>query len=347
MKSVAFYISTVSASGGTQRLLALLGNLLIKNHQVVVFVNKKGEAFYQLDPRIKIELLPANLIKKNHFVYKYLKKHQISHFISLDSNSVLFCGFLLPRGTRLIVWEHFALKQNFKKFHLRLSRFLTALRADKLVVLSEIEGREWQEKYWISTSRVRVIENPLTSNCKIDTSNKYHHKQVLAIGNNIQVKGFDLLIQAWLQMDTDWHLAIVGLSKKQIEELTARFNLTEIPNIRMFERTSEIEQFYSTSSIFVLSSRKEASPLVLIESQSFGIPAIIFSHLQGAIELINDSALLCDFSDPVNELKAKLTLLIQDEVMYNRLRDHAIDNSKRFDVNVFHQKWCELLEIGQ
>jgi glycosyltransferase involved in cell wall biosynthesis len=344
LKSISFLIASLSGSGGTQRMLTLLVNKLVNDFNISIFVNQPGKPFYKLDYKANVKELPEGIFKKNIFIYKCLKKTKASYYINLDSNSVLLNGFLLPQFTRLIIWEHFSLESNYNKLLFKFSRKYATLVAYKLVLLSQNEQNIWQKYIGINTSKIEVIKNPISiSEEKIDKSYKFKKKRVLAIGNNANVKGFDLLIEAWLKIKTDWELIIVGLTDVEIKSLTDNYKINYTSKIKLFGKTKDINKFYASSSIFVLSSRKEASPLVLIESQNFGLPAIIFNHLTSAKELVDDSALLANFNYPVDSLKTEMENLIKNEQYYKKLHENALKNSKHFGQDEFINTWKNIL----
>lgn len=47
MKTLAFLISNLSNSGGTQRMLSLLCNELIDDFEITILVHKDGESFFR------------------------------------------------------------------------------------------------------------------------------------------------------------------------------------------------------------------------------------------------------------------------------------------------------------
>ena len=65
-----------------------------------------------------------------------LSSEEIDFYINLDSNSILFNGFILPRKTKLILWEHFSLGTNFNKLIFKVSRFYAVLKCFKIIVLN-------------------------------------------------------------------------------------------------------------------------------------------------------------------------------------------------------------------
>lgn len=342
---LTFHIANLSNSGGTQRILSLLCNCLIEYYSISIIINRSGSSFFPLDKRIKVEILNGNLLQKNIHIYKILKKNKSIYYINLDCNSVLFNGFLLPTQTRLIIWEHFSIVNNYQKWIFSISRKYAVKRATYFVLLSKFEVSQWNQLYNLRMSKAILIYNPvITENRLIRNTSTFDFKTLLAIGNNIEVKGFDILLEAWKKINTDWKLKIVGLPRLQINNLKRFLVKNNLRNVCLYPKTTKIQEFYQTSSAFVLSSRKDATPLVLIESQSYGLPAVVFDHLNSIEELLDNSALIADYSSPIESLKKNLELLINDKNLYHKISENALINAKRFDIDTFLQKWKDILK---
>jgi hypothetical protein len=52
--NLAFLIANLSNSGGTQRILTHLCNLLINEFNIIVLVNEEGKPFFPLNQKVKI-----------------------------------------------------------------------------------------------------------------------------------------------------------------------------------------------------------------------------------------------------------------------------------------------------
>lgn len=343
--SITFLIGNLSNSGGTQRMLILLCNELIKLYSITILVHKSGTSFFSLDKRVKVKVLKGNLLQKNMHIYTILKKNKSKYYINLDSNSVLFNGFLLPSHTSLIIWEHFSIIDNYKKWIFSLSRKYAVKRASHIVLLSSFEINQWQQLYNLPTQKAVLIYNPVTvEKSMVNTTNMLPFKTFLAIGNKTKVKGFDILLETWKSINTDWRLKIVGLSEPDINELQDFIEKNNLKNVSLYPKSKNICDFYHTSSAFVLSSRKETTPLVLLESQSYGLPAVVFNHLPGVMELLDDSALIADYTLPAESLKDKIEELINDKILYYKLSKNALKNAKSFNIKTFVQNWKEILQ---
>lgn len=60
-------------------------------------------------------------------------------------------------------------------------------------------------------------------------------------------------------------------------------------SIKMFKTTDEICNYYNAAKIYAMTSLYEGLPMVLIESQSFGIPSVAYDCPTGPAEIITDN----------------------------------------------------------
>jgi glycosyltransferase involved in cell wall biosynthesis len=346
-KNLAFLINNLSNSGGTQRILCTLCNLLVDKYNITILVNESGKSFYKLDQRVNVISLSevwGGILGKNFKIYKIFNEKKIDFYINLDSNSILFNGFILPKKTKLILWEHFSLIGNFNKTLFKISRHYAVLKCFKIVVLSQNEMVLWSNYNKLCKNKLFLIYNPLTIDSNLIASN-LSQKKFLAIGNDISVKGFDILLEAWaLFKNDDWTLQIVGLSDGDIDKLSQIIYGKKLNNIQLFDRIANIEKFYQNATVFLLPSRKEVTPLVLIESQAFGLPAIVFDHLSGVLELLNESGIVVHFEHKEMGFSAAMNKIANNPEYLKLLSEAALINSIRFNTENFKNSWMEIFD---
>jgi glycosyltransferase involved in cell wall biosynthesis len=105
----------------------------------------------------------------------------------------------------------------------------------------------------------------------------------------------------------------------------------------------EIDRSQIQFDFVFFSNKKEAVPLVLIESQCFCLPAVVFSHLTSELDIVQDSAIIADYNEPINSLANSLQLLIEDEKLYQSLYEKTLLNRTAFSQTTFFEKWDKLL----
>lgn len=212
-------------------------------------------------------------------------------------------------------------------------------KLDETVVLYQQDAEMYQKAFGFYPP---VIYNPLT--LKPGTRSDGQQKKFLAIGRfSPKHKGFDLLIQAFAlfaQMNQEWTLDIVGdgPEKEQLAQMITENGLES--RICLHPFTNEIQAYYSSSSIYVLSSRWEGMPLVLVEAMSHGLP-IIASDIPTCKEVLGDFGLFFKNGD-IQELVQRLE--DATHLDWQKKSDEAIAIAQRFDVNQIARQWKQLLE---
>ena len=188
----------------------------------------------------------------------------------------------------------------------------------------------------------RVIYNPIT--LKPGKISSGSSKRFLTVGRFTPLhKGIDLLIEAFnlfAKKNEEWCLDIVGEGKeeKAFRTLINKYHLEDRITIHPF--TNQIQDYYSNAQVYVLSSRWEGMPLVLVEAMSHGLP-IISSDLPVSLEILGEFGLMFKNGN-ITELAQRL----EDATHLDWLKKsaEAIAIAKRFDVKHIIEQWKQLIE---
>ncbi len=207
-------------------------------------------------------------------------------------------------------------------------------KLDNTIVLSQDDARKYHFP-------VKVIYNPLT--LTPGETSKGDSKKFLAVGRfSSRHKGFDLLIEAFnifAKKNKEWTLDIVGegeeepLYRKMIED----YHLENRVLIHPF--TNNIQSYYSKAQIYVLSSRWEGMPLVLMEAMSHGLP-IVSSDLPICKEIMGGFAL---YFENGNVEQLSECLKEATDIDWNEKSKEALDIAKRFDVQSIISQWKNII----
>jgi glycosyltransferase involved in cell wall biosynthesis len=176
---------------------------------------------------------------------------------------------------------------------------------------------------------------------------------LLAVGTKAQQKGFDRLLRWWVplaQRDSSLQLVIVGLDdrpyhgRNQQDDLRRLLQSTPdlLHRLHFPGRVGNVADWYSRSQIFVLSSRYEGFPNVLLEAMAAGCCCVAADCPQGPADLISDGVngrlLPSDASDRcwvqcLDELLrtpkerqrlAEEAILVRERYAQERLRDQML-----------------------
>ena len=213
-------------------------------------------------------------------------------------------------------------------------------KLDKVVVLCQDDANRFHQ--YDKAFLPIVIYNPLTlipGNPSIGNS-----KRFLTIGRFTPLhKGIDLLIEAFhlfSQKNSDWKLDIVGEGReeKKYRSLIKNYHLEDRITIHPF--TNHIQEYYSNAQVYVLSSRWEGMPLVLVEAMSHGLP-VVTSDLPICKEILGYFGIYFKNGD-VEELAKHL----EDATLidWQAKSEEAFKIAKQYDVSHIILKWKQILE---
>ncbi|MGH1475095.1 glycosyltransferase family 4 protein [Yersinia proxima] len=356
MKKIAFFGGDISHAGGTERVSLALSNYLVKNGYQVIIISLSGNAppKFHVDESIKIVSL-FNEKKRFSLAYfsvvfrlrRVLIDESIDVLIDVDTMLALFSTTALL-GTKIkhISWEHFNYKSNLNIKSRKLARKIAAKYSDAVVTLTEKDRNYWLEKNKYP-KKIIAIPNPLPFESKSKLTKK-HSKKILALGRLTYQKGFDLLLDIWAKienMNNDWRLIIAGDGEdKQL--LLDKIKMLNLKNVELLPSTPHVNELYDQSSIYVMTSRFEGFPMVLLEAKASGLPIVAYDCDTGPSELIinHDDGFLIPFDDN-NTFTCKLALLMNDDDLRESMSIKSLKNAEKYKIEVaIGDKWKRLIE---
>ncbi|MCT7376938.1 glycosyltransferase family 4 protein [Chelativorans salis] len=194
-------------------------------------------------------------------------------------------------------------------------------------------------------SRAMVIPNPVTlPNGIVPIPDE--KMRIIAAGRLDKQKGFDLLLQAFRSVADD--LATVTLTifgegpERQALERQARdLGLTE--RVSMPGVTTSPAEWISKGDVFVLSSRFEGFPNVLLEALAAGIPTVAFDCPWGPSDILkNEVGLLIPPGDVV-QLGNAMRRLVADAALRCKLAEAGPAVSARYSKASVLAQWDEVI----
>jgi len=108
--------------------------------------------------------------------------------------------------------------------------------------------------------------------------------------------------------------------------------------------TKQIEAKYLEASIYAMTSRFEAFPMVLIEAMSCGIPVIAYDCQCGPRAIIsnNENGFLIENNNQ-EQFATHLENLIESSELRNKMGDKAKVSVQNYDIETIMSKWNDLL----
>jgi glycosyltransferase involved in cell wall biosynthesis len=216
---------------------------------------------------------------------------------------------------------------------------------DALVVLTKHD----LEQYRRVLPSVRVVQIPNAIPEAHGPRSGLTEPVAIAGGRLTSQKGFDRLIPAFgiaARKHPDWTLVICGRGpkRKQLERLVEEHGLADKVVLR--GPVPDFEEQLESASLFVLSSRFEGLPMVMLEAMSKGLPVVAFDCPTGPAELIDQRSdgILVREGD-VDGLAAAMEELIEDPGKRRRFGAAAMAKAASFSLSVVGPQWDSLLAI--
>lgn len=211
-------------------------------------------------------------------------------------------------------------------------------KLDDVVVLCQDDANRFHQ--YDKAFMPRVIYNPLT--LKSWNPSQGNSKRFLTIGRFTPLhKGIDLLIEAFhlfAQENHDWMLDIVGEGKEETK-YRALINKYKLENrITIHPFTNQIQNYYSNAQAYVLSSRWEGMPLVLVEAMSHGLP-IVTSDLPVCREILGDFGLYFE-NENIEDLAQRLEEATHLD--WQEKSQEALKIAQQFDIQSIIEQWKQI-----
>lgn len=370
---IFIYIGSLT-DGGAERVTVSLAEYLAVNDCSVILATMYGieNDFFQTSRRIK--RLSLNLAFKNKGLKKItenIKRISALRKVIKSENPDIVLGMMNCNAVMCIIaslglnTKIIASERNHPEFQ-ELPAVWFFLRkifyrfADMHVV--QTKGiAEWL-KLNTGAKNISIIPNsvkwPIPSSKKENNELKPENygknkKIILAVGSLCPQKGFDLLIKAFAEIKNipeEYILVIVGSEKaevkntrEELDRLVEEFKLTE--KVFFTGKISNIGEWYQKAEIFVLSSRFEGFPNVLLEAMASGCPSVAFNCKTGPYEIIDDgkNGILLENGN-ISELSGAISKLIFDRELCGKISNEAVNIRKNFSEDKIMSMWLNLFQ---
>ncbi|MEO5991188.1 MAG: glycosyltransferase family 4 protein [Ferruginibacter sp.] len=345
--------------GGAERVFAIMVNSLAKNmtNEITVITLFQRKEEYIISPKIKrvklkkTDFIPSHTLRSiinlsRHYKNKSNRPDIIVSFLTLNNLiSIIVANFY---SIKIIAQEHNSYLR-FMKGRKRISYFTKKhiyKRADVVTVLTSFDI-EFYTRHGVN---VYVMPNPCTFQ-PIEENSHNREKTILAAGhlNRFDHKGFDNLIELIapiLKEYPDWRLKIAGSGDEGLKHLTKIAEENKILDKILFTGfIDNISDVMYQSSIFILSSRYEGLPMVLLEAMSQGMVCISYNCKTGPSDIIehNKNGILIEDQN-MEMMKKGLLELLKDEKLRYRLSREGIKSLDKYHISVITKRYEDLFD---
>jgi glycosyltransferase involved in cell wall biosynthesis len=303
---IAFFLPTLDGGGAERVVLNLLEGMVKLDIPVdLVVASAEGAYLHQVPDRVRlIDLAAGRVVKAILPLSRYLKE---TNPIGLVSNmrhanvAAIVAKSLSGIDTKLVVVDHETLSASRSnllrnKFILPMMKLLYP-HADTIVGVSQGVATDLDTRMGFKPGRVKVIYNPvvdrqLISKSQTTLEHPWFHTGsppvFLGVGRLSEQKDFLNLINAFalLRQKRPARLIILGEgeSRSELEAAIATLNISADVSLPGF--VDNPYAYMACASAFILSSRWEGLPTVLIEAMACGCPVVATDCPSGPDEIL-------------------------------------------------------------
>ncbi len=357
-------------AGGENYLLSVLRHIDRSRYRPVVWVPGQGTfatALEKMGIEFLIEEVNHNWLKpplpwytflsglrpRVQRLVKYIQEHQIE-LVHTNSNKILE-GALAARlaGVHHLYAAHIDFQPNlpiFERVPLQQASFaqlMADLSSGILAVSAHVRDSLCPP---ISRERVVVVNNGLEmerydaavaapkGRIRESLNLTSEHIVVVAAGRVTADKGFDLLISAAAKISIKYPHAVFLVcgpaeSPTYLTELNQRLALQGMQSsFRFLGARHDLPELMAECDLFVLSSRREGHPYVLLEAMACGLPAVatLCGGVAETVE-VGETGFTVPIGD-VDALECALTRVIADKQLRNAMGRNAAERVRsKFD----------------
>lgn len=349
-------LTTDGVDGGLKVACNLLNELTSRyTCSFVGVMSEQEKPYFELDSSVKYDVLMRKKDKLTRIFFsacrlfrKYVIENDIDIVMSVgvSANAIMITS-CLGLGVKTIVCDHMNSKANVFSKSIDIQRKYGAKLANKVVTLTKEDKLNYIAKFNLKENKVVDIHNWFEP---YNVTDFPRNKKLVTVGRFDYQKGYDYLVQVAskvLNKKSDWTWEIYGSGSQdevdKIKNLIKENDLQDKLFIKGLEKNQNL--IYGDKGIYVMTSRYEGLPLVLLEAQQYNLPIVSFRCPTGPSEIVEDgvNGYLIDCYD-TDKMSAKLLELMGDELLRQSFSEHAKDNMDKFDKNRILNQWTELIE---
>lgn len=298
MKTILFILPDLN-QGGAERVITTLCNELDRTKFCPKLVLFKKEGYYLNHLKDDVEIIELNISRIRYSIFKIIP------LINKLKPNIVFTGwgeisaFLSPlipffSKTKFVTREtNVVSKHVTRKEILFFYRFYNNFH--QIIAQSDDMKNDLIDNFKIHSSKIIKINNPIDFEMinrlkeqNIEQDNNTGYKNIVSIGNLSKRKGFDLLLNVFSYLKNEpIKLTIFGDGPDK-EQLLIQKNDLQLDNVSFFGKVNNPFPFVKQADLFILSSRYEGFPNVLLEAGACGTYSLANNAPGGINEIIQE-----------------------------------------------------------
>ena len=353
-KKIALFLPDLSGGGAERMMVNLACGFANRGAKVdMVLLRKEGSYLSLIPSSVRIvDLQVERTVRGILPLAGYLRREHPAALLSTFVNvniAALLARRLANIPVRIVIRQprretanHSTPVRPLMYFGYRLQSSIYGW-ADEIVAVSRGVANDMVQNIGVPSDRMHVINNPVvTPKLFQQASEPIDHpwfapgnqQVILAAGRLVHEKDFPTLIYAFAKVRRRRPTKLVilgeGKSRPMLERLRDSLGLHEAIDLPGFVKNPYA--FMARAAVFVLSSRLEGSPNVLVEAMACGTPVVSTDCPSGPSETLEDGRFgrlvpVSEASALANAIVETLDAPLPGVILQRRARDFAVERS--------------------
>ena len=345
--TIVYVIEKMSGIGGMERIFADKINWLCKRSDIeltLLLVWKDAHPIeFPIGKHVNIVKLEVPYVKGG--IFYPLALYRYNQFIKKAKPDITILCWII--GAFLGAYGHHVGKTIYES-HLAATmmkhRWLInkmQYHVDTVVTLTTHDATNFNK-----ASKVLVIPNFTLLDPALTPS--YESKHCVALGRFVYQKDYPRMIAIWKKVSErhpDWILDIFGDGEDR-PTIEKRIKEAQLDNkIVLHGNTQEVTKAYTSGSIYLMTSRMEGLPLVLIEAMTCGLPIVAFNCPYGPQEVIQHekTGYLIPYDNDEAYIEA-LSGLINNANLRVQMGSAAKSVASQYSCETIMHRWLNLFQ---
>jgi glycosyltransferase involved in cell wall biosynthesis len=284
--------------GGAERITAILAQYLDRHRFEVhlCLLTADGPGAQQPPDWVRVHRLQCSRVRHAWLPLLRLIHAQrpdviLSGMAHLNFLILLLKPFL-PRRTRILVRQNTTASAAARTRLSRIPYRHLYPRADSIICQSPAMAADLKAHFRLPNSKLQILPNPVNITAMPSEPASFSTTlHLLAVGRLSREKGLDLLLHALPRIRTihpKLRLTILGTGPEasNLHKLATQLGLADAVTFPGYRDPAD---YYAASTLFVLPSRYEGMPNVLLEAAAAGLPIVATPCSVGVSDLLQNA----------------------------------------------------------
>ncbi|MCE1255203.1 MAG: glycosyltransferase family 4 protein, partial [Anaerolineae bacterium] len=151
----------------------------------------------------------------------------------------------------------------------------------------------------------------------------------------VQYKGWEYVLELASVLNNNKVKFLIAGDGADFESFQSQIKLRGLEeHIHLLGYVDQMDLFYHSIDLLVVTTQKEAFGLVQLEAQASGVPVVVFDT-PASREIQGDQSLILVPNQDIKTLSGKILELINHEDFYTKIKERGLKNSQKYTLKQY------------